>query len=102
MLIIEGWIRFAPGAIDEVVEDAKALVAATRAEPGCISYALSVDVSDPHLLRIAEIWRDEAAMQAHAKTPHLGAFAIRLQSTRPQGMSVKAYSGEFQRTLMEA
>jgi quinol monooxygenase YgiN len=102
MLIVEGWIRFPPGAIAGVAEDARALVAATRAEPGCISYALSVDVADSNLLRIAEIWQDEAAMQAHARAPHVAAFAMRLQSAKAEGLSVKAYSGEFQRTLMEA
>jgi hypothetical protein len=47
-------------------------------------------------------WRDEAAMQAHAKASHLGAFAAPPQSAKPQGMSVKACSGGFQRALMEA
>jgi len=36
--------------------------AATLAEPGCVSYVFARDLLTPNLLRISEVWRDEAAL----------------------------------------
>ena len=101
MLIVEGWIRFAPGEIDRLREAMQAALAATRQEPGCLSYAMSVDVAEPTLLRIAELWEDEAALKAHARAPHVAAFMTRLRDVNVEGMSIKVYAGAFERTLME-
>ena len=58
--------------------------------------------AEPDLLRIAEIWESEQAMQAHGKAPHVAAFAAHLGGGNARGMSVKAYSGATAKTLMEA
>ncbi len=38
---------------------------------GCLIYTFASDVLDPTILRVFEIWRDEAAWRAHDKAPHL-------------------------------
>ena len=100
MIIVEGWIRFAPGGLEKARAAAAGLIAATRQEAGCVSYALSADLAEPDLLRIAEIWESEAAMQAHASAPHLAQFAGALRDFGVQGLNVKAYAGAFHRQLM--
>ena len=101
MQIVEGWIRFAPGDLAPILAPAKPLLAATRNEAGCQSCVFSIDVEDPNVLRLTEVWQDEAALEAHAHAPHVAAFAGLLRNASIEAMNVKCYSGEFQRTLMQ-
>lgn len=48
-----------------------AQVAPTKAEDGCISYALMQNNNDPADFVFVEEWRDMAALKAHIKSPHL-------------------------------
>lgn len=50
------------------------LVAATRAEDGCLEYAAHVRPDAPGEVFIFERWRDRAALDAHAASAHLAAF----------------------------
>jgi quinol monooxygenase YgiN len=50
------------------------MLAASRAEDGCLTYSYAVDVEDPGLIRVFEAWRDEAALQAHFATAHMAAW----------------------------
>ena len=43
------------------------VVAASRAEDGCIDYAYAEDMLDPGLIRVIEAWRDQAALDRHFK-----------------------------------
>lgn len=51
------------------------VVAATRAEDGCILYAYSRDLVDGEVVRVSEKWRDRAALDAHFKTDHMAVWA---------------------------
>ena len=50
------------------------MLAASRAEDGCITYSYAIDVQDPGLIRVFEVWRDQAALDAHRETPHFLAW----------------------------
>jgi quinol monooxygenase YgiN len=49
----------------------KQLIAPSRAEPGCLRYELYRGVEDRGLFLIDEEWASEAALDAHAKSPHI-------------------------------
>ncbi|MEJ7688041.1 MAG: putative quinol monooxygenase [Variovorax sp.] len=49
------------------------LVAKSRAEAGCVSYALYQQAESPHIFQTVEEWRDKADADAHMTTPHVGA-----------------------------
>ncbi len=49
------------------------LAAASRNDPGCISYSFHVDIEDPTTFRSIEMWESEDQMNAHMQTPHIGA-----------------------------
>lgn len=51
------------------------MAAASEAEDGCIAYRVTGDLLDPVRFHIMEIWRDEAALQAHFQTEHFRRFA---------------------------
>jgi quinol monooxygenase YgiN len=48
-----------------------AMIAASRAEDGCIHYAYAEDVAEPGLIRVSETWRDRESLTRHFATPHL-------------------------------
>ena len=47
------------------------MLAASRAEDGCETYSYGFDARDEGLVRVFEIWRDQAAIEAHFKAPHM-------------------------------
>lgn len=100
MIIVEGWVRVAPGELDRLRPALAAMIAASRAEAGCQTYAYSSDVLEADLLRITERWDDEAALAAHFATPHMAALTAAMAGAPILGASVKAYSGEVVRTLL--
>jgi quinol monooxygenase YgiN len=50
------------------------MIEASRAEDGCVKYAFAEDVLDPGLIHVSELWRDQAALEKHASSAHMGAW----------------------------
>jgi quinol monooxygenase YgiN len=48
----------------------RAVVAASRAEPGCVTIHGYRSVRDPHRFVIHSVWRDADAFDTHARLPH--------------------------------
>ena len=46
----------------------------TKKEKGCIDYAFSVDISNPSIVRISELWEDRGSLEAHLTTVHVDNF----------------------------
>ena len=74
MIIVTGTVRFGEGEIDRLKDAMARNIEATRAEAGCEHYAYAVDVCDPALLHVSERWSDDAAIERHMASPHMGAF----------------------------
>jgi quinol monooxygenase YgiN len=70
-VIVAGTVRVPPANIARIKPAMDRMLAASRAEDGCIAYSYAVDVQDPGLVRIFEVWRDQAALEAHFRTPHM-------------------------------
>lgn len=49
------------------------LVDESRKEPGCVSYLLYQQTKAPHVFQTVEEWKSQADVDAHLKSPHLGA-----------------------------
>lgn len=47
--------------------------ASLEREPGCLRFDICVDNDDPNRVMLYEVYEDEAAFDAHGKTPH---FAV--------------------------
>lgn len=91
MIVVLGELKVAEGAVDGVKDAIATMETESRREPGCHTYAFSVDVSDPTMVRIAEVWESMADLQAHFSTPHMAAFGAALGNLEVQSMEVKAY-----------
>jgi quinol monooxygenase YgiN len=74
MILVIGTIRAPVEAMERLREPMAAVVAASRAEDGCVDYAYGADMLDPGLIRVSEAWRDRAALDAHFTAPHMDAW----------------------------
>ena len=71
MYVIVAPIQIKEGHKDEFIEamlgDARGSV---NDEPGCLRFDVIQDGADPNRIWLYEVYVDEAAFQAHTKTPH--------------------------------
>jgi quinol monooxygenase YgiN len=68
--------RFAPEDRAEVAETLRLLAAASRQEPGCVSYIPHQVEGDPDTVLIYEQYRDAAAQAAHRDSEHFKQYAV--------------------------
>ena len=71
MLMIVGTIRFPPDTMAEARPAMARMIAASRAEAGCLGYSYAEDVLEPGLVHVIEAWRDEDCLSAHFASDHL-------------------------------
>lgn len=74
MLIVHARAEVSVDALAALKPISDKMVAASNLEPGCLSYAFAFDLQTPGLMRIVEVWQDQAALDAHFKTPHMAEF----------------------------
>lgn len=65
--------------IDAFIEAAKPILAASRAEPGCIGYTLYQNPHERTSFFFFEEWKDQAAVDFHFASPHFKAFGDRIK-----------------------
>lgn len=62
-----------PETTDALRDALTTLVAATRQEEGCLAYDLYESAGAPGVFVTVEEWTDQAALDAHMRTPHIAA-----------------------------
>lgn len=100
MIAVMGLVHLAPGEIERLAGDLAAMIAATRAEEGCISYVYARDMLDPDRLVVSELWRDEAALTAHFQSPHMAELNRVIAAAKIHALSIKRYDVGAVATLM--
>ena len=84
MIHVIAIITTKPGMRDNVLQAARANLAAVRAEDGCIEYNLATDAEGMGSFQakvgadtfvFVEKWRDSQALKAHAAAPHMAAYS---------------------------
>src|SRR6478672_9501006 len=73
-IIIAGTVRVPLEKLASLKPHQLAMLAASRAEDGCLTYSYGEDVAEPGLIRVFEAWRDQAAIDAHFKAPHMATW----------------------------
>jgi quinol monooxygenase YgiN len=73
-LIIAGTVRVPPENLARLKPHMLTMLAASRAEDGCLVYSYGEDVAEPGLIRVFEVWRDQAALDAHARSAHMATW----------------------------
>lgn len=94
MIILAGSVRIEPGLRERALAHIRTMVAASRQEPGCTAFDFSLDVLDDHLVRVFEIWADQAALDAHRETAHFKAWRAGLAENGIGGRDIKEYAAQ--------
>jgi len=69
-------MRFEPEDHDKVAELLLPLTAASRKEPGCVTYIPHFVEGDPATIVIYEQYKDKEALESHRASPHFAKYAI--------------------------
>ena len=69
-------LKFAPEDRADIAESLRLLAAASRQEPGCLSYIPHQVEDDPDTVLIYEQYRDTKALAAHRETEHFKKHAV--------------------------
>jgi quinol monooxygenase YgiN len=91
MIIVAGTVRVPEDKIDALLPVARATLAATRKEEGCITYSYAFDVEDRGLVRVFEQWESLANLEAHFKQPHMGPWRAALAELGASDRDIKRY-----------
>ena len=95
-IILAGTVRLPPERLADLRPHLRAQVEGSRAEPGCLDYALTEDPLDPGLIRVYEHFVDEEALAFHRASPHMAAWraawhGLGMGERRMSSFDVSAY-----------
>ena len=74
MIYVVATTKVKPEGREAFIAGAKACIAETHKEKGCISYELHSSVNDPNTLVFVERWETRDDLTAHSRAPHLKAW----------------------------
>jgi quinol monooxygenase YgiN len=74
VLIVIGEAKAASGRRQDMVDAVVEMARATRPDDGCQQYGFYADVTNPDVILSVEVWRDQAALDAHMSHDHTHAF----------------------------
>ena|SRR3990167_817511 len=74
-IAVIGHFRIPPERLDEARPMMAKIIAATRAEDGCIAYSYAEDVAEPGLIRVSELWESREHLAVHFKSEHMAVWA---------------------------
>lgn len=81
-----------PENIEQYETLAKELVEKSQAEAGNVSYTLNKSTADPKVHTFIEIWKDQAAIDAHNASEHFTRLVPRLGALVEQADPVELYT----------
>ena len=96
MLIVVGTFRLPLERRAAAREAMERVIAASRAENGCLAYSYAEDLLEPGLFRVEEAWETREALAAHFEAPHMLAWRRERDELGMTDRKVTAYtiSGE--------
>jgi len=68
--VLQVSIKIKPENVDAFMKKLDDNARAARTEPGCKQFEVLVDPKDKTKLMLYEVYKDEAAFEAHQQTPH--------------------------------
>ena len=74
MIYVVATLTVKPEMRAELIEGAKACIAATRQEPGNIAYDMHESVTDPTRMVFVEQWENAEALVPHRAAEHMKTF----------------------------
>ncbi|MET0349053.1 MAG: putative quinol monooxygenase [Rhizobacter sp.] len=75
IVVVARW-QVSDGSVRDVLAHVAELREASLAEPGCLGYEVYQALGVPGQLLLREQYRDDAALEAHRKSPHYQALVV--------------------------
>ena len=94
MVIVMGTVKLAADKLEGAKPAMARMMAASRAEPGCVAYAYAQDLLDPETIHVAEQWQDRAALTEHFATPHMAEWRGVMGSLGLTGRDLKVFEAD--------
>ena len=94
MIVVTGRIVVRDGALAKLRPVMQAMIAASRAEPGCIEYYYGPELTDPNAFLVLEKWESWEDLDAHFEKPHLKAWRAALHGAGMVSRDMIAADGE--------
>jgi quinol monooxygenase YgiN len=83
-----------PDTADSVAELLPQLAAASRTEPGNISYSVARSLEEPHVFTIVEVYDDADAFTAHRESAHFASIGKEQIIPLLESRAVVGYEGD--------
>lgn len=74
MLILSVNLRVPKAEQERLRPEMEKVVQASRREAGCLAYSYGFDLLEPDIVRVFEVYKDDAALKAHAESEHFKAW----------------------------
>jgi quinol monooxygenase YgiN len=88
VVIVAGWIDYAPEHRAQALDAFAVVVALSRQEPGCLDYSFTPDPDLPGRVRVFEDWVSDAALTEHLALPHVQELRAALAGLTRTGRSM--------------
>ncbi len=98
MIIVMGYVHLDPSDVDEFLADIQVIAPGTRAEKGCLFYAVALDDARAGRMLVAERWQDQHSLTAHLEGPQTAAFQKWMNRIK---IDVLKYEASNERSLMD-
>jgi quinol monooxygenase YgiN len=101
VIFVMGSMAVRPADVERLHKPIVSQIEATRAEDGCLHYSLAHDVIDPTIIRVAERWRDQAAMASHLVSDHMVRFNVDFRAAQIVSARVDSFhpGGEVRKLI---
>ena len=99
MVVIIGHFRLPAESLDAAREPMARVVAATRAEPGCIKYAYAPGLGGPGLTRVSAVWESQSALDAHFTSAHMKQWQAERAGLGLSDRQITSYTGSDSKIL---
>jgi len=91
MILVAGTLQVPAQAVQSLRAAMLAMMTASRAEPGCITYAYGLDLTEPGLIWVSESWASQEALDDHIKMPHMATWRAALAAAGPYERKLSAF-----------
>lgn len=94
MLIVLAKVTAKSGMADNIINESKAIIEATRAEEGCIEYNLYKSTEEENVLSFIEKWESKEFLESHLKQQHFIDFGSAIEDFLAKDLEISVYSSE--------
>ena len=95
MLILSGRVVYQPEDLASIRSAALEMVAASRAEDGCIEYEFSEVMGEPGVMRIFERWESREHLAVRGSTDHMATWRAAGAGIEAISRDLSIYEGEI-------